>query len=100
MEYGLYYLAPMARKLSQMSTEDMLKEMSIAGSPGKITDLMTDIDSMIWERVNKNSIPELINIEFALDRIKAEVRLCKRKAEKRHSVRLVADINKQKEDGI
>lgn len=92
--YSLYYLALMGRKLSKMNTEDMRKEMSIAGSPDKITALMTDINNMIWEKVNKKNIAELINVEFALDRVKAEVKLCRRKEEKRHSANIMEDISR------
>jgi hypothetical protein len=86
----------MARKLSKMSIEDMRQEMSCAGSPCKIIDLMVDLDNMIWETVDSNSIPELINISFALDRIKAEVRLKQRKLERVHSAKVMSAINNAK----
>jgi hypothetical protein len=86
----------MAKKLTRMNAEDMRQEMSCAGSPDKIVTLMNDINSMIWHRVNNKNIAELINVEFALDRVKAEVKLTKRKLEKIHSAKIMEQINNQK----
>jgi hypothetical protein len=82
----------MGRKLTRMSAEDMRQEMSCAGSPDKIVTLMNDINSMIWHRVNNKNIAELINVEFALDRIKAEVKLTKKRLEVVHSAKIMEDI--------
>jgi hypothetical protein len=91
-----YYLALMGRKLSQMNTEDMRQEMSCAGSPDKIIALMGNILNLIWESADKKNIPELINVEFALDRIKAEVKLFRKKQEKKQSSKIMEDLNLNK----
>lgn len=65
----------MAKKLSQLSTQDMREQMSIAGSPEKITNLMTEIEALIAKTIDVNNPAELINTAFALDRLKAEIKL-------------------------
>jgi hypothetical protein len=86
----------MGKKLSQMNNEDMRQEMSCAGSPEKIIALMDNLNKLIWERVNKKNIAELINVEFALDRVKAEVKLFRKKEEKIHSIKIMSDLKLNK----
>ncbi len=75
----------MAKKLSQMTTEDMRREMSIAGSPDKITGLMTDIINLIASTVDLQNPPELTNTDFALRRVRAELKQWIRNLEKRNN---------------
>ncbi len=72
----------MGRKLSQMSTADVQAEMSIAGRPEVITKKMTEIMKIVGT-IERGNAAELINMEFALQRILAEVKLWKRQYEKR-----------------
>ncbi len=58
-----------------MTWDDVQKEMSIAGSPEKITQLGRDIEAMLGNRVNVKNRAELINVEFMLQRLLAEVKL-------------------------
>lgn len=73
----------MAKKLSLYTTADMQKEMSIAGSPKKITKLMTDINELIGKTVDANNPAELINTKFALQRLIAEIKVLARHLEQR-----------------
>ncbi len=73
----------MAKKLSQMTTDDVRQEMSIAGSPDKITGIMQDFLAIIGDRLDRTNAAEYINLEFALKRVLAEVRVYKRQLEKR-----------------
>jgi hypothetical protein len=82
----------MGRKLTQLGTEDMRQEMSCAGSPDKIMGLMDNILKMVWASADKKNIAELINVEFALDRIKAEVKLFRKKEEKKQSLAISNQI--------
>lgn len=65
----------MGKKLSQMTWIDVQKEMSIAGSPEKITQLGKDVLTLLGKHVDTTNRAEIINVEFALKRIIAEVRL-------------------------
>jgi hypothetical protein len=70
------------KKLSQMSTADVKAELSIAGSPDKLMAMMRDIeDTMV--KVDPKNAAELINLEFILRRLQAEVRLWMKQYEKR-----------------
>lgn len=60
-------------KLSKMTTDDVRKQMSIAGSPEKITELMTRIYNDMAKTVDTTNAAELINMKFALRRLLAEV---------------------------
>lgn len=68
----------MARKLSQMTWNDVQQEMSIAGSPEKIAGLGRKVIDLINAEVDRTNKAELINVEFMLDRVKAEIRLMKK----------------------
>jgi hypothetical protein len=70
------------KKLSQMSTEDVKKELSIAGSPDKLIVMMGEIGD-IMSKVDQTNVAELINLEFILHRLQAEVRVWKKKYEER-----------------
>lgn len=74
----------MGKKLTSMSWEDMQKEMSIAGNPEKIAILGNKLMKQIEAEVDCTNHSELINIEFALERIKAEIRLAKKICINRH----------------
>lgn len=73
----------MAKRLCLLTTEDMLKQMSIAGSPEKITNLMTSIYDLMAKTVDVNNAAELINTKFALQRMIAEVKVWARSLEGR-----------------
>lgn len=57
-----------------MKWADVQKEMSIAGSPEKITSVGQGILTLIAEGINVHSIPELTNMQFALQRVIAELK--------------------------
>lgn len=78
----------MGKKLSQMTTEDVRKEMSIAGSPDKIVGIMTSVLSMIWQNVDTTNAAELINLEFAMRRVTAEVQQARKRLGKRTGQKL------------
>lgn len=69
----------MARKLSQMTWDDVQSEMSIAGSPQKITGLGRKVFDLIAGEIDQTNKAELINVEFMLDRVKAEIRLMQKR---------------------
>ena len=69
----------MARKLTSMTWDEVQANMSIAGSPEKITKAAKSF----LEQVNGNQGAELINAEFALQRLLAEIRAEKRRFERR-----------------
>lgn len=70
--------------LSKMSWVDVQKEMSIAGSPEKITQLGRDIEKLISTTIDATNRAELTNMEFALQRLTVEVRLWQRMYDKSH----------------
>lgn len=65
------------KNLSQMSTDEVKKELSIAGSPDKLIKMMSDIGD-IMAKVDATNAAELINLEFILKRKLAEVRVWKK----------------------
>ena len=73
-------------KLSQMTWDDVQKEMSIAGSPEKITQLGRDIQGLIEKAVDSTNRAELTNIEFMLQRHLAEVRLWQNMYDNSHKI--------------
>lgn len=79
----------MAKKLSQMTWQQIQDEMSIAGSPEKVTTLAKEMYFMIGERLDTTNVAELINIEFALKKVTAEVRREIRKYEKRTGQKII-----------
>lgn len=58
-----------------MTWADVQQEMSIAGSPEKITQLGEDILELIGKTIDATNRAELTNVEFMLQRILAETRL-------------------------
>lgn len=62
------------KHLSQMTTEDVKKELSIAGSPDKLIAMMGEIGD-IMAKVDQTNAAELINLEFIMRRLQAEVRV-------------------------
>jgi rubrerythrin len=74
----------MAKKLYQMTLDEVQQEMSIAGSPEKITQLGRDILALIGEKVDRTNGAELINVEFMLKRITAEIKLYQRMYDSSH----------------
>jgi hypothetical protein len=74
----------MGKKLTQMSWDDVQKEMSIAGSPEKITNLGRDIEDFIGSKIDATNRAELTNVEFMLQRMMAEVKLWQRVYDKSH----------------
>lgn len=76
----------MGKKLSQMTWAEIEKEMSIAGSPEKITQLGKDILDVIGKKIDSTNRAELTNVEFILQRILAEIRLEQRRYDKTHRI--------------
>lgn len=73
----------MPKQLSQKSWKEVQQEMSIAGNPEKITALGSEIMEMVAMRVDETNPAELTNILFALDRVKAEIKLTLKRYENR-----------------
>lgn len=67
-----------------MTWADVQQEMSIAGSPEKITQLGKDIMEQIASKLDKTNRAELINVEFMLKRLIAEVKLHGRMYDRSH----------------
>jgi hypothetical protein len=74
----------MGRKLTSMTWDDVQKEMSVAGSPEKITQLGKDIMQLIADSHDKTNRAELTNVEFMLQRLTAEVKLWQRMYDRSH----------------
>lgn len=72
-----------------MTWQQIQDEMSIAGSPEKVTTLAKEMYFMIGERLDTTNVAELINIEFALKKVTAEVRREIRKYEKRTGQKII-----------
>ena len=71
-------------KLSQMTWEDVQKEMSIAGRPGDIAQLGRHIEALFGETIDATNRAELTNVEFMLQRLLSEVRLWQKIYDKSH----------------
>ncbi|HYH14329.1 MAG TPA: hypothetical protein VD794_03860 [Flavisolibacter sp.] len=65
----------MAKRLENMSRIELQQEMSIAGNPEKITGLFSEMHDLMAKTVDANNAAELINMNLALDRLKAEVKI-------------------------
>ncbi|MCG2614904.1 hypothetical protein LZZ85_11450 [Terrimonas sp. NA20] len=74
----------MGRKLTQMNWDDVKKEMSIAGSPEKMTELGKEIMKIVHEKVDSTNRAELTNAEFAIQRVLAEIRLTQKRYDRSH----------------
>jgi hypothetical protein len=74
----------MGKKLTSMTWDDVQKEMSIAGSPEKITQLGRDIEKLIGSKIEATNRAELTNVEFMLQRLTAEVKLWQRMYDRTH----------------
>lgn len=61
-----------------MTWDDVQLEMSIAGSPEKITQLGRHIESLLMHELDATNRAELTNAEFMLKRLVAEVNLLQR----------------------
>lgn len=72
-------------KLSKMTWDDVQKEMSIAGSPVKITQLGREIEALLMPALDATNRAELTNAELMLNRLVAEIRLLQRIYDKTHS---------------
>lgn len=73
----------MAKQLSTMTWEAVQAEMSIAGSPEKITQLGRDIEAL-FVAIDKTNRAELTNVEFMLKRLVAEIKLMQRMYDRSH----------------
>lgn len=67
-----------------MTWDDVQKEMSIAGSPEKITQLGWQIERLLMPAIDVTNRAELTNVEFMLSRLVAEVKMLQRKYDKSH----------------
>lgn len=57
-----------------MTEDDVKASMSIAGNPEKITSIMSAMGKEM-DKLDRTNAAELNNMLFALDRLKAEVKL-------------------------
>lgn len=67
-----------------MTWEDVQKEMSIAGSPEKITELGRHIEELLMSAIDSTNRAELTNVEFMLKRLYAEIKMLQRQYDKSH----------------
>jgi hypothetical protein len=74
----------MGRKLTSMGWDHIQREMSIAGSAEKITQLGRDIEALIATTIDATNRAELSNVEFMLQRLTAEVKLWQRMYDRTH----------------
>lgn len=65
----------MGRKLSSITWVDLKEEMSIAGDPEKIIEIGKDIYALISVRLNFKSIPEIENMQLALEKLLAGLKV-------------------------
>jgi hypothetical protein len=70
------------KRLSQLTTDELKEQLSIAGSPNKLIGMMQDI-LVIMAKVDQTNAAELINLDLVLRRLQAEVRFWKRQYEDR-----------------
>lgn len=70
--------------LTQMTWQDVQQQMSIAGSPEKITQLGRQIEALLMHELDTTNQAELTNVEFMLNRLVAEVKLMQRMYDKSH----------------
>lgn len=74
----------MAKNLSQMTWAEVQEQMSIAGSPDKITQLGREIEAMLMPTIDATNRAELTNAEFMLQRLLAEIKLAQHRYDKAH----------------
>lgn len=74
----------MGKKLIHMTWEEVRSEMSIAGSPSKVTELGKEIMSLIQKRIDWTNRAEMINIEFSIKRILSEIKGAKKRYDESH----------------
>lgn len=72
-----------------MTWDDVQEEMSIAGNPEKITEAGKKIMEIAGRAVDENNAPDLTNMLFALDRVKAEIKGAIRRLEQRTGQKLI-----------
>ena len=73
----------MGRRLTSMSWADVQEEMSLAGSPEKITEFGKQVMDLATKALEGTNIAELINAQFALQRVLAEVKFWEKRERKR-----------------
>lgn len=69
-----------------MTWAEVQQEMSIAGSPEKITQLGKDILRLIGKTIDTTNRAELTNVELMLQRILAEIKGDQRRYDKSHRI--------------
>ena len=74
----------MAKKLSQTTWKELQAQMSIAGSPGKITQLGREIEALLLPALDVTNRAELTNAEIMLRRLVAEIKLAQLRYDKSH----------------
>lgn len=74
----------MAKKLSKMTWEELQKEMSIAGSPEKISQLGYEVERLIMPKIDATNRAELTNVELMLRRLIAEIKWLQRRYDSTH----------------
>lgn len=66
------------KALHTKSWAEMQREMSLAGQPGEVVELAKKIMAEIVAGIDMRNPPSIDNMEYALDRISAELRLMRR----------------------
>lgn len=74
----------MGKNLSQMTWNEVEQQMSIAGSPTKITQLGREIEALLLPAIDATNRAELTNVDLMLRRLMAEIKLAKRMYDKSH----------------
>ena len=76
----------MAKKLSTMTWKEVQAEMSIAGSPDKITQLGREIEALLLPAIDATNRAELTNAEIMLQRLVAEIKFAQRRYDESHKL--------------
>ena len=76
----------MAKKLSTMTWKEVQAEMSIAGSPDKITQLGQEIEALLLPAIDTTNRAELTNAELMLQRLVAEIKFAQRRYDESHKL--------------
>jgi hypothetical protein len=78
----------MAKSLYHKSWDEIMKEMSMAGNPEKMTAFGKRVLELSVQFIDKRNIPDYINAIFALERVIAELKAAQKRQEKVHSIGL------------
>lgn len=71
-----------------LTSQQVVEQMSIAGEPDKVFQIVSDFFVRLGRETNLKNIPTIENAEFALKRIQAELKLMKRHERERQRIKI------------